>query len=47
MKIENFDDLIIALGYIIEEALELDISLTPEDIEEAFQIALEECVDED
>lgn len=46
MKIENYDDLIVAFGFLIEEALEADFSLNLGDIHDAFEVAFDEAIEE-
>lgn len=46
MKIENFDDLIVAFGLLIEEALELDFVSHLGDVHDAFDTAFEEACQE-
>lgn len=46
MKIENYDDLIVAFGLLIEEAMEFDFITTLNDVNEAFEVAFDEAVEE-
>lgn len=41
MKVENLDDLIVQFGFVIEEAIDINLGL--DDIQEAFQVAWEEA----
>lgn len=46
MEIKNFDDLIVAFGFLIEEAMEQDFITHLGDVHEAFDIAFQDAVDE-
>lgn len=47
LKIENYDDLIVAFGLLIEEAMEFDFVTTLNDVHEAFEVAFDEAVEEE
>ena len=44
MKFENSEELIVTFGFVIEEAI--DIGLGLDDIQEAFQVAWEDAVED-
>lgn len=45
MKIDNFDDLIVKFGFVIEEAVNSKANLNFKDIVEAFEIAIGDAED--